>query len=155
MGLSFDPSVDITGVTNGLRCSKAELLRLGELLVICPCACVCCCVCVCVCCCENSAFFFAITAAASGNIALMVDESRPELRCLLLVVLLAVAVVVVDVFVVVVVVAAPGDKGGRLTRELRALLLLLLSMLSMWRLLIASFRRFDIGSVGKKKGFTH
>jgi hypothetical protein len=42
----------------------------------------------------NSAFFFAIAAAASGNMALMVDESRAELRF------------------------APGDGGGR-TKELR------------------------------------
>lgn len=42
----------------------------------------------------NSAFFFAIAAAASGNMALMVEESRPEFLF------------------------APGDGGGR-PRELR------------------------------------
>ena len=57
----------MVGATNELRCSpKAALLRLeGGALPVC---------------CAYSALFCAIAAAASGNMALIVEESRPELR---------------------------------------------------------------------------
>ena len=64
-------------------------------------------------CCVNSAFFLAMAAAASGNIALIVDGSRPELRL------------------------APGDGGGR-PSELRELSTFNLDMASFNRLDMAS-----------------
>jgi hypothetical protein len=71
---------EIVGATNEVRSPKTALFRFdGGALPVC---------------CVNSAFFFAIAAAASGNMALIVEESRPELRF------------------------APGDGGGR-PKELR------------------------------------
>lgn len=55
---------DIDGATSDVRSPMAALLRLeeGALPV----------------CCVNSAFFFAMAAAASGNMALIVEGSKPE-----------------------------------------------------------------------------
>jgi hypothetical protein len=61
----------------------------------------------------NSAFFLAIAAAASGNMALIVEESSPELRF------------------------APGDGGGR-PKELRDVSILSFDMASLKRLDMAS-----------------
>ena len=66
-------------------------------------------------CCVNSAFFFAMAAAASGNIALIVEESRPELRL------------------------APADGGGR-PRELRGVSTFNLDMASLKRFDMASLK---------------
>jgi hypothetical protein len=65
--VSLPPSgADMVGATREERSAKTALLRLDvEAFPVC---------------CANSAFFFAIAAAASGNIALMVEESRPEFR---------------------------------------------------------------------------
>ena len=54
----------MVGATREERSAKTALFRLDVEPV----------------CCANSAFFFAIAAAASGNIALIVEESRPEFR---------------------------------------------------------------------------
>lgn len=80
------------GATKEDRSPKAALLRfeVGALPV----------------CCVYSAFFFAIAAAASGNMAFIVEGSSPELRLL------------------------PGDGGGRPSefRELSTLSLLIASL---------------------------
>lgn len=66
-------------------------------------------------CCAYSAFFWAMAAAASGNMALIVDVSRPELRLL------------------------PGDTGG-LPIEFLEFSTFNLDMASLRRLDIASVR---------------
>lgn len=89
----------MVGATNEPRSPKTALLRLeGGALPVC---------------CVNSAFFLAIAAAASGNMALIVEESRPELRF------------------------APGDGGGR-PKELRDVSILSFDMASLKRLDMAS-----------------
>lgn len=90
---------EIVGATNDVRSPKTALLRFdGGALPVC---------------CVNSAFFLAMAAAASGNIALIVEESRPELRL------------------------APGDGGGR-PSELRELSTFNFDMASFNRLDMAS-----------------
>lgn len=99
LSLPFSPGAEMVGATSDDRSPKAALLRLevGMLPV----------------CWVYSAFFFAIAAAASGNIALIVDGSRPELRLF------------------------PGDGGGR-PRELRDPSTLSLLIASLRRLDMAS-----------------
>lgn len=90
---------DMVGGMNDERSPNTALLRFeGGALPVC---------------CVNSAFFLAIAAAASGNIALMVEESRPVLRL------------------------APGDGGGR-PIELRELSTFSLDIASFKRLDMAS-----------------
>ena len=56
------------GATNDDRSPRAVLLRLdGGAFPVC---------------CEYSAFFFAMAAAASGNMAVMAEGSNPEFRLL-------------------------------------------------------------------------
>jgi hypothetical protein len=92
----------MVGATNEVRSPKTALFRFdGGALPVC---------------CVNSAFFFAIAAAASGNMALIVEESRPELRF------------------------APGDGGGR-PREFREVSILSLDIASLKRLDMASDKK--------------
>lgn len=95
--------VEMVGATSDVRSAKTALLRFegGGAFPVCW---------------VNSAFFLAIAAAASGNIALIVDESRPELRL------------------------APGEGGGR-PRELRELSTFSFDIASFKRLDMASVER--------------
>jgi hypothetical protein len=59
---------EMDGATKDVRSPRAVLLRLeGGALPVC---------------CEYSAFFLAMAAAASGNMAIMAEGSNPELRLL-------------------------------------------------------------------------
>ncbi len=103
------------GATNDARSLKTALFLLdGGALPVCW---------------VNSAFFFAMAAAASGNMALIVDESRPELRL------------------------APGEGGGR-PREFRELSTLSFDMASFKRLDMASICRFESATDKNKRLFS-